>query len=365
MSFGMRWADTTRASAAMPKRWSTPNACCMMGQSLDEPIIMPTTGSVSGRVTCTSDIDMAQLLGYLCQFARGIAARHVLQGNRLDLAGSSGRAELFVTLLANALGRFTCGFQELARIKFRRVLEHEPTYGGGHGQADIRVDIYLANAVLDGFLNFLHWHTIGFFEFATKLANLVEQLLWHTGAAVHNQVRVGQVSVDFLHALNRKDVASGLARKFVGTMAGSNGNSQRIQLCATNEVNRLFGVGKQLIHGKGAFGAMAVFLVTHHGLQRSQATQLAFYGNAHFVRHFDDGTRHVDVVLVVGNGFPVFFQGAVHHDAGKAQVDGAAAHGGRLTMVLVHHDGNVRVGFDGSLNQMLQEAFAGIFTGTC
>jgi hypothetical protein len=39
------------------------------------------------------------------------------------------------------------------------------------------------------------------------------------------------------------------------------------------------------------------------------------------------------------------------------------AHGRRLAVVLVHHDRDVRVGFDGGVDQVAQEGFAGIFAG--
>ena len=42
MSSGMRWADTTRASCAMPKSLRICTACCMVSQSLLEPMTTPT-----------------------------------------------------------------------------------------------------------------------------------------------------------------------------------------------------------------------------------------------------------------------------------------------------------------------------------
>src|SRR5690606_35776000 len=43
--------------------------------------------------------------------------------------------------------------------------------------------------------------------------------------------------------------------------------------------------------------------------------------------------------------------------------DGAPAHVGGLAVILVHDHGNVRVGFDRGLDQVFQEAFAGVFAG--
>src|SRR5690606_5339760 len=45
MSCGMRWAEMTRASCGTPKASSMSTACFMMSQSLEEPMITPTTGA--------------------------------------------------------------------------------------------------------------------------------------------------------------------------------------------------------------------------------------------------------------------------------------------------------------------------------
>ncbi|MNJ65737.1 hypothetical protein D3C77_617710 [compost metagenome] len=69
-----------------------------------------------------------------------------------------------------------------------------------------------------------------------------------------------------------------------------------------------------------------------------------------------------DVVVVVGDGLAVFFQRTVHHHAGETEVDGALADLGRLAVILVHDDGNVRIGFHRGLDQVLQEALARVLT---
>ncbi|MCY1203348.1 hypothetical protein D9M72_148500 [compost metagenome] len=175
---------------------------------------------------------------------------------------------------------------------------------------------------------------------------------------MHHQVGVGQAGVDFLDAGDRQDVAGGLARELVGAVAGADGDGQRVQLGLAHEIGRLFRIGQQLIHGQLAVGAVAVFLVALHGFQRTQAAQLAFDRHAQLVRDVHDLLGHVHVVVVVGDGLAVFLERAVHHDAGEAQVDGALADLGRLAVVLVHDHGDVRIGFHGGLDQVLQEAFA-------
>jgi hypothetical protein len=73
--------------------------------------------------------------------------------------------------------------------------------------------------------------------------------------------------------------------------------------------------------------------------------------------------RHLDVVFIAGDRLAVFHQRAVHHHRSEAGLDGGHADRGRLAVVLVHHDRDVRIGFDRGRDQVAQEGFAGIFAG--
>ena len=181
---------------------------------------------------------------------------------------------------------------------------------------------------------------------------------------MHHQVGVGQAAVDFLDALYRQDVAGGFARELVGAVAGADGDGQCVELGAAHEVGCLLGVGQQLVHGHGGFGAVAVFLVAAHGLQRTQAAQFTLHRDAGGVRHVDHLARDVDVVVVVGDGLAVGHQRAVHHDRAEAQVDGALAYVRALAVVLVHHQRNMRITLDGGRNKVFDEGFAGVFART-
>lgn len=70
------------------------------------------------------------------------------------------------------------------------------------------------------------------------------------------------------------------------------------------------------------------------------------------------------VVLIAGGGFGIGFKGAIHHHTSKAVANGGVAGGRLVTMVLVHDNGDVGVGFHRSQNQVTQEVFPSIFTGT-
>jgi hypothetical protein len=155
----------------------------------------------------------------------------------------------------------------------------------------------------------------------------------------------------------------GLLGEFVGAVAGADGDGQRVAVGLLDEVGGLVRVGQQLFAGHVAFGAVAVFLVALHGFQRTEHAEFGFDRNADGVGELDGFTGDGDVVFVGRGGLAIGFQRAVHHHRGKAGADGAHADGRALAVVLVHDDGEVRVGFEGGENLVAQEGFAGIFAG--
>ena len=108
---------------------------------------------------------------------------------------------------------------------------------------------------------------------------------------------------------------------------------------------------------------MAVFLVAAHGLERAQATEFALDRDTGGVCHVDHLARHLDVVVVTGDGLAVGLQRAIHHDRTEAQVDRAPADIGALAVVLVHDQRNMWMSLNRCGNQMLDERLAGIFAG--
>ncbi len=81
--------------------------------------------------------------------------------------------------LAYQLGRFARRLEEIARIELARVFDEETPDRTGDGQTQIGIDIDLAHAVLDTFLDFFDRHAIGLFHVAAELAYFRQQLLRH------------------------------------------------------------------------------------------------------------------------------------------------------------------------------------------
>ena len=74
------------------------------------------------------------------------------------------------------------------------------------------------------------------------------------------------------------------------------------------------------------------------------------------MRIFHHAAGHFDVLFECGGGLAVFLQRAIHHDAGKAQRDGAFAGFEAVAMILVHGDGNFGIKLAGGQNQMKEIA---------
>ena len=166
--------------------------------------------------------------------------------------------------------------------------------------------------------------------------------------------------MNFLHAVDREDFARGTARELVGAVRGADRDGKRVDLGDAGEFCRLIRIREELLAGHLGVGAVAVFLVAAHRFKRAEAADFAFDGNADAVGHFHHAAGDVDVVFVGGDGLAVAHEGAVHHDGGEARADGALADRRALAVVLVHADGNVRIGFNSGFNEVAQERFARI-----
>src|SRR5450830_128638 len=124
---------------------------------------------------------------HLSQFASGVARSQDLQAAALDLGGLAFATELEVALLAHGLGSFAGGLEPFAGIELVGVLGQELAHGAGHGQANVGVDVDLAHAVLDGFLDLGDRHAVGFLHLAAVLVDDGQQFLRHRRRTVHHQ----------------------------------------------------------------------------------------------------------------------------------------------------------------------------------
>ena len=125
---------------------------------------------------------------------------------------------------------------------------------------------------------------------------------------MHHEVSVRQARVNFLDALNGKNVAGGFAGELVGAVARADCDRKGIKLRFADKFGGLIRVGEKLIARHRGVGAVAVFLVALHGFQGAEAAEFAFNGNADAVGVFHHTLGDGEVVVIGGDRFAVAHQ---------------------------------------------------------
>jgi hypothetical protein len=82
--------------------------------------------------------------------------------------------------------------------------------------------------------------------------------------------------VNLPDAVDREDVAGGLARELVRTVRGADRDRERVDISLLHEVGGLFRIGQQHVAGELAGSARTVFFRGVTGLERTQAARFAF-----------------------------------------------------------------------------------------
>jgi hypothetical protein len=77
------------------------------------------------------------------------------------------------------LGGLAGRLEPFAGVELVGVLGQELAHRAGHRQADVGVDVDLAHAVLDGFLDLLDRHAVGLLHLAAVLVDDGQQVLRH------------------------------------------------------------------------------------------------------------------------------------------------------------------------------------------
>src|SRR5471032_3235237 len=113
----------------------------------------------------------------LRELARFVLLRDFIKRKRLDLASLAFAAELRITVDTDLHRRFARGLQVIARIELARVGRHVAANRAGNGQTQVGVDVDLAYAIADTFLDFLDRHAVSFLHVAAEFADLSQQFL--------------------------------------------------------------------------------------------------------------------------------------------------------------------------------------------
>ena len=218
--------------------------------------------------------------------------------------------------------------------------------------------------MLDGGLDFLDRNAIGFTHFTAELTDLGEELLRNGGGTVHDEVRIRETGVNFLHAVNRQNFARGLTGELISAVARADRDCECIKLGLADKVDRLIRVGEQLITGQRAFRALTVFFFARQSFERTDAAEFAFNRHTDAVGRFHDAAGGFNVVLVSGHRLAIRHQGTVHHHGSEAVTHGADAGGLAAAVIKMHGDRNVRIGFNRGADEVFEEEFPRVLAGT-
>ena len=227
--------------------------------------------------------------------------------------------------------------------------------GGGHGQAQIGVDVDLAHGQLGGVAQFVLGDADGVGHLAAVLVDHLHEVLGHGRGAVEHDGEAGQALGDLLQHVEAQGrgnqdallVAGALVGgELIGAVAGADGDGQRVAAGLGDELLHLFGAGVAGILG------LDLHLVLHAG----QGAQLGLDHHAVVVGVLHDLLGDLDVL---GKGLGA----GVDHDGGEAAVDAGLAGLKVRTVVQVQGDGDLGALDDSGLYQLDQIGVVGIGSG--
>ena len=80
---------------------------------------------------------------------------------------------------------------------------------------------------------------------------------------------VRDTAVNFFNPIDGQNITGWRAAKLVGTVRGSAGNRQGVNIGFSDKIRCLFGIGEHLLHRQRTLGADTVFLTRLPGLERA------------------------------------------------------------------------------------------------
>ena len=241
-----------------------------------------------------------------------------------------------------------------------RVLVEVLANAGGHGKAQVGVDIDLADRTLGRFAELLlgDAHCIG--HLAAVFVDYLNEFLRHRGRTMKHDGEAGQTLCHFVQYIEAEWRGYQYALFVAGTLgggelvcavAGADGYGQRVHAGAVDEFLHLVGTGVG-----GILGGY-IYLV----LNACKGAKLALYHYAVIMGILDYLAGQGDVVL---EGFG----GTVYHDGGKAAVYAALAQLEGIAVVQVYDYGKIKARrllgvFNSGLDELHQVYVLGV--GAC
>ena len=159
------------------------------------------------------------------------------------------------------------GFAALAQvgtgIEVFRMFCQVLADGSGHGQTQVSIDVDFADAEGAGFFQHIFRAALCAFDFAAKFVAFCHEFRQYGGSTMEYQGEAGQQVGDFFQT---GKVQFGFAFKFVGAVAGADGDGQGVNAGAFYEFYSLVRIGVGGVFGVDLDG---IFYAGQFALARS------------------------------------------------------------------------------------------------
>ena len=265
-----------------------------------------------------------------------------------DLAESGGGAVGTENVLDLVLDHLTdgiaAGCKVLAGIEVLGMHSKVLTDGGGQSEAEVGVDVDLADRASGSLTQLLLGNADGAGHVAAELVDLGNEVLGNGGSTVQNDGEAGQTLLNFLKDVEA-ELGLGAGLELVSAVAGADGDGEGVNTGLGDELLDLIGTGV----GGILLGDVDIVL------DAGQTAELTLDNDTLGVGILNDLAGQSDVVL---EGM----LGTVDHNGGEAAVDAGLADLEVLTVVKVDADGQVGV-LNGSLDELHQVNVLGVLAG--
>ena len=192
-----------------------------------------------------------------------------------------------------------------------------------HAQTQVRINVDFANCALRRFSELFFRNTDGILQLSAIGIDDLHIFLRYGGRSVQNNREAGQTFLDLFQNIQTK-LRIGAGFEFISTMAGSDGNCQRIHSGLVNKFLYLIRIGKHCLFR----------IHTDRIFDSGKRPQLSLYHYAMSMRIFRHFLGFCNIVLKR-------MAGIINHDRSKAVIYAVFANVKICAMVQMQYDRNI------------------------
>ena len=259
-------------------------------------------------------------------------------------SGTVGTEHVLDLVLDHLADRIAAGSEVLAGIEVIGMHSIVLADGGGQSEAEVRVDVDLADRASGSLTQLLLGNTDSTGHVAAELIDLGNEVLGNGGSTVQNDGEAGQTLLNFLEDV-KAELGLGAGLELVSAVAGADGDGEGVNTGSGDELLDFLGTGV----GGILLGDVDIVL------DAGETAELTLNNNAALVSVLNDLAGQGNVLL---EGV----LGTVDHNGGETAVDAGLADLKVLTVVEVDTDGQVGI-LNSSLDELHEVNVLGVLAG--